>query len=176
MFYSFSQAKNVYYTDFIDFTDNSGVKYDVMMITDQHGDDGRADSTVRVLYTTDENEHLIQFYADCYYEKLKNGNTRISFIPQSNSTVQIIKGKDVTYNPDTFVYEIDTKTGQITGTQSDKKVLRLSLLLIKTLSCQHKTGKMKPTDSISEPKICIPFFKTFMLKKQITQTNPILML
>lgn len=116
----FSQAKNVYYTDFIDFTDNSGVKYNVMMITDQHGDDGRADSTVRVLYTTDENEHLIQFYTDCYYEKLKNGNTKISFIPKSNSTVQIIKGKDVTYNPDTFVYEIDTKTNTITGTQSDK--------------------------------------------------------
>ncbi len=136
----FSQAKNVHYTDFIDFTDNSGVKYNVMLITDQHGEDGRADSTVRVLYTTDENEHLIEFYADCYYEKLKNGNTRISFIPKSNSTIQIIKGKDVTYNPDTFVYEIDTKTKNITGTQSDKNSTSTIPIVYKnlTLSTQDR--------------------------------------
>ena len=116
----FSQAKNVYYTDFIDFTDNSGIKYNVMMITDQHDENGRADSTVRILYTSDNEEHLVEFHADCYLEKLKNGNTKISFIPTKNTSVQIIKGKDVAYNPDTFVYEIDTKTSKITGTQSDK--------------------------------------------------------
>ena len=59
LLYSFSilssQAKNVHYTDFIDFTDNSGVKYNVMMVTDEHNDnDRRADATVRVLYTTEE--------------------------------------------------------------------------------------------------------------------------
>ncbi|RNA61808.1 hypothetical protein D1631_07615 [Chryseobacterium nematophagum] len=116
----FSQAKNVHYTDFIDFTDSSGVEYNCMMITDEHGDDGRADATVRILYNTDDNEHLIEFYSDCYYEKLKNGNTRISFIPTANTPVKIIKGKDVSYNPDTFIYEIDSKTSKITGKQSDK--------------------------------------------------------
>ncbi|CAA7387008.1 hypothetical protein [Chryseobacterium fistulae] len=116
----FSQAKNVHYTDFIDFTDSSGVEYNCMMITDEHGDDGRADSTVRILYTTDDNEHLIEFYADCYYEKLKNGNTRISFFPTANTPIKIIKGKDVSYNPDTFIYEVDAKTSKIKGTQSDK--------------------------------------------------------
>lgn len=116
----FSQAKNVHYTDFIDFTDNSGLKYNVMMITDQHDENGLANSSVRILFTTDENEHLIEFYADCYMEKLKNGNTKISFIPTKNSSVKIIKGKDVNYNPDIFVYEIDAKTNKITGTQSDK--------------------------------------------------------
>ncbi|MDQ0593143.1 hypothetical protein QFZ37_001512 [Chryseobacterium ginsenosidimutans] len=116
----FSQAKNVYYTDFIDFTDNSGIQYNGIMVTDEHGEDGRADSTIRVLYTSDKDEHLIEFQADCYMEKLKNGNTKISFIPTKSTTVKIIKGKDVTYNPDTFVYEIDIKTNKITGTQSDK--------------------------------------------------------
>lgn len=122
--YSFSilfcQAKNVHFVDFVDFTDASGVKYNVMMITDKHREDGRADSTIRILYTTDGNEHLVEFYADCYYEKLKNGNRKISFIPLENSNVQIIKGKDVNYNPDTFTYEVDSKTSKITGTQSDK--------------------------------------------------------
>jgi hypothetical protein len=140
----FSQARNIHYTDFIDFTDNSGIKYNGMMITDEHGDDGRADSTVRILYTSDENEHLVEFLADCYMEKLKNGNTRISFIPTKNTTVKIVKGKDVSYNPDTFVYEIDTKTNKITGTQSDKSGIDPIPIIYKntTMSTQDRKDQI----------------------------------
>lgn len=139
----FSQAKNVQYTDFVDFTDTSGVKYNVMMVTDKHGEDGRADSTIRILYTTDGNEHLVEFYADCYYEKLKNGNTRISFFPVENGSVQIIKGKDVSYNPDTFIYEIDSKTSKITGTQSDKNSTTPNPIVYKnsTMSTQDRQNQ-----------------------------------
>lgn len=139
----FSQAKNVHYTDFVDFTDASGVKYNVMMVTDKHAEDGRADSTIRILYTTDGNEHLVEFYADCYYEKLKNGNTKISFIPLENSNIQIIKGKDVNYNPDTFVYEIDNKTSKITGTQSDKNSTTPNPIVYKnsTMSTQDRQNQ-----------------------------------
>jgi hypothetical protein len=137
----FSQAKNVHFTDFIDFTDNSGVKYNVMLVTDQHGEDGRADSTVRVLYTTNENEHLIEFYSDCYMNKMKNGNTKISFIPKKNTTVQIVKGKDVNYNPDTFVYEIDSKTNKITGTQSDENSTGSIPIVYKNLSMSTQDRK-----------------------------------
>ncbi|PJJ67695.1 hypothetical protein [Chryseobacterium geocarposphaerae] len=148
LLYSFSilssQAKNVHYTDFIDFTDNSGVKYNVMMVTDEHNDnDRRADATIRVLYTTEGNEHLIEFYSDCYAEKLKNGNTKISFIPVKNSKVQIIKGKDVSYSPDTFVYEVDPKTSKITGTQSDQNSTNLTPII-------HRNASLQTQDRIDE--------------------------
>ncbi|MFC5871468.1 hypothetical protein SAMN05443633_10774 [Chryseobacterium arachidis] len=133
----FSQAKNVHYTDFIDFTDNSGVKYSAMMVTDRHNDDdGRADATVRILYSTDGNEHLVEFYSDCYLENLKNGNTKISFIPVKNASVQIIKGKDVNYNTDTFIYEIESKTNKITGTQSDKNSTTLTPIIYRNTTLQ----------------------------------------
>ncbi|WBV61454.1 hypothetical protein PFY12_04865 [Chryseobacterium camelliae] len=138
----FSQAKNVQYIDFVDFTDTSGVQYNVMMVTDKHEEDGRADSTIRILYTTDGNEHLVEFYADCYYEKLKNGNTKISFIPIENGSVQIIKGKDISYNPDTFIYEVDSKTGKIAGTQSDKNSTTPNPLVYKSaMSIQDKQNQ-----------------------------------
>ena len=115
----FSQAKNVHYTDFIDFTDRSGTKYSVMITSDAHGDDGRAESSVRVLYNTNGEEHLVEFYSDCYADKLSNGNTKVIFIAKKNTPIKIIKGKDVTYNADSFAYEIDKNTNKVTGYQYD---------------------------------------------------------
>ncbi|GAA5085801.1 hypothetical protein GCM10023210_06950 [Chryseobacterium ginsengisoli] len=169
----FSQAKSVHYTDFIDFTDNSGVKYNVMMVTDEHDEDnGRANSTVRILYTTDGNEHLIEFYADCYLEKLKNGNTKISFIPTKNGSVQIIKGKDVTYSPDTFVYEIDSKTSKITGTQSDKNSTKPNPIFYKNTTMETQDRKDEADRFYFRTEAMYSLLKTFYDKKTEDTEKP----
>ncbi|WP_299178807.1 hypothetical protein [uncultured Chryseobacterium sp.] len=155
----FSQAKEVQYTDFIDFSDASGTKYNVMIVTDGHDNKtGLANSTVRVLYTTSGEEHLIEYYADCYLKTLSNGNTKISFIPTKTTSVQIIKGKDVSYSPDTFEYEVETKTNKITGTQSDKNSK-------KKLPIVYKNPSMSTTDRLNE--IHKFYFRTEPMYKQL---------
>lgn len=150
----FSQAKKVKYTDFIDFTDSStGTLYNVMIITDEHGTDGLANSSVRVLYDRTGNEQLIEFYSDCYATKLSNGNTKISFIPKENQKVKIIKGKDVTYNPDTFIYEIDSKTNKITGLHYDVNSTSKNPIIYKnpTLSTEERKNELDKFYFRAEP-------------------------
>src|SRR5690606_7220879 len=74
------------------------------------------------------------------------------------TSVQIIKGKDVSYSPDTFEYEVETKTNKITGTQSDKNSKKKQPI-------DYKNPSLTTADRLNE--IHKFYFRTEPMYKQL---------
>lgn len=122
----FSQAKSIEFLDRFDFSGSDGINYQVFCVADKFDNDMKTNATIRILYTINNQEKLVEYFANGSVETLADGNFKIFLIPNNNS-FKSIKG-EANYYPDSFIYIVNSTGGFISGEQSDGQGNKTTLI------------------------------------------------